>query len=323
MTKEIEYEEAPSGYVNFYNYKEPLMKFEDGYGFIGALVFDGETDKIQCHFCGEWFVALGNHLKKEHNMNASNYKDAVGLFQTTALIGEKFRAKLIANGLANRQKNLRPGTKQSKETREKIRNTLKKNGEKPESMNLRGTCPAQLIDRLKKLYEEQGPRFKLKEIPFRVTLKKTYGSIKNACEIAGVPYRESGQNLDYGHVIKYTEEKAIDFIKEFLVRFNKEPTRQDFIKQDQEGLYDSFIKRKKRLSDFTKQAYLNLDEYKKPSNRVSYSKEELLDFLRRFEKIHARKPSASDGKRCLIPYPSRYTYHFGSWKNALKLAFNK
>jgi hypothetical protein len=70
----LEYEEAPSGSVYFYNYKEPLMKFEEGFGFIGALVFDDTTDKIQCHFCGEWFEALGNHINREHNMRAAEYK---------------------------------------------------------------------------------------------------------------------------------------------------------------------------------------------------------------------------------------------------------
>lgn len=108
--KEIEYEEAPSGNVTFYNYKEPLMKFEQGHGFIGALVFDTESDKIQCHLCGEWFGHLPSHLAKEHNMRSAAYKDLVGLNQTTALINESMRAKMIASGLKKRMKNLRNNT---------------------------------------------------------------------------------------------------------------------------------------------------------------------------------------------------------------------
>lgn len=58
-THELEYEEAPSGFVTLYNYKEPFMKFKEGYGFQGVLLFDGTSDKIQCHFCGNWYDALG------------------------------------------------------------------------------------------------------------------------------------------------------------------------------------------------------------------------------------------------------------------------
>lgn len=64
--KELEYPEAPSGFVTLYNYKEPFMPFTDpdtreGFGYGGVLVFDGVSDKVQCHLCGEWYHALGNH----------------------------------------------------------------------------------------------------------------------------------------------------------------------------------------------------------------------------------------------------------------------
>ncbi len=129
IANNIEYEEAPSGHVTFYNYKEPLMKFEGGYGFVGALVFDGYSDKIQCHFCGNWFDALGNHLAREHSMDVEYYKKQVGLNTSTALINEKTRAKLIANGMKKRIKNLvnRKGKKVSAATRAKISATLKEN----------------------------------------------------------------------------------------------------------------------------------------------------------------------------------------------------
>lgn len=39
-TKEVEYEEAPSGYVKLYNYKEPFMKFNGGHGYQGVLLVD-------------------------------------------------------------------------------------------------------------------------------------------------------------------------------------------------------------------------------------------------------------------------------------------
>ncbi|MEI6532475.1 MAG: hypothetical protein WCO06_01405 [Candidatus Roizmanbacteria bacterium] len=334
---EKEYEDAPSGMVTFYNYKEPLMKFDEGYGFMGALIFDSETDKVQCHLCGTWLGQLPHHLHREHNMSASQYKDKVGLFQTTALISESMRDKLIASGLDKRLQNLKKGHKKTEEEKQKIRETNLKNGQKPEGMNIRGTCPAQLLDRLKKLYEEQGDSFtinydrRLNVNPqtnisgaknLAVMLRKTFGSVKEACQLAGVPYRIPGRNRNYNHSIKYTEELALSFIKEYLIRFNKIPTYKDFKLQNSRGLYNSVIKTNKNLKLLASKVYISLDEYRKSDERINYTKESLLDFLRKFEKIHSRKPSISDGKRCLIPYPSRYIYHFGSWKKALELAFN-
>lgn len=325
MTKyEIEYEDAPSGNVTFYNYKEPLMKFENGYGYVGALVFDTETEKIQCHLCGDWLGQLPHHLHREHNMSASAYKDKVGLLQTTALISENMREKLIASGLDKRLQNLRKGGKKSEEVKEKIRNTMKENADKPEWQNLRNTCPEQLISRLKKIYEREGDNFLFKKhIGFDKLLIKTYGSVKNACEIAGVPYRKPGQTRATLLSKKEKEQDTFDFMREFFIKFSKLPKRKDFVEQDKEALYRYLFEgNKKEYRLFASKVLASMDEYKKNNERIYYSKENLLDFLRRFEKINGRKPSISDAKRCLVPYPSRYIYHFGSWHNALKLAFN-
>jgi hypothetical protein len=141
--KEMEYEDAPSGYVKLYNYKEPYMKFVGGFGYQGTILFDGETQKIQCHFCGNWYDFLAPHIAAEHNMRASEYKSIVGLNQSTALISEKHREKLIANGLNKRLQNLRNrrGKKHSLESRKKIAETLKNRTREKE--NKSGTCPEQ------------------------------------------------------------------------------------------------------------------------------------------------------------------------------------
>lgn len=339
MTKhEIEYEDAPSGYVTFYNYKEPLMKYEKGYGYLGAVVFDGETDKIQCSLCGEWFVQLAPHLKREHNMKVGAYKEELGLFQNTALIGENMRAKLIATGLDKRMQNLRQahlkrkkgGFKVSESTRAKIRATLKKNAEKSEHKNLRGTCPAQLLDRMKKIYDREGENLSIHEHfgGLEYSIIKTYGSFKEACRLAGIPYRKPGTNRNYNHSIKHRDSDVLDFMKEFITRFNRMPKRKDFKAQGKQGLYIARIEKfkklvgAKKLRKLAKEAYASLDNYKNSEDRIYYTKEELLNYLRKFEQSQGRKPSYSDAKRKLIPSLQRFHYHFGSWQNALKLAFN-
>jgi hypothetical protein len=253
MTKtyEIEYEEAPCGYVTFYNYKEPLMKFTEGYGFMGALVFDGKTDQIQCHLCGEWFGSLGHHLAREHNMKASAYKEKVGLLQTTALVSESARAKMIANGLEKRKRNLIPGKKKTQEEKDKISRTLRENAEKAEGMNLKGTCPAQIIDRMQKIAQEKGDKLKMKD--FKTSLcdlaKKTYGSVKEACKIAGINYREPGKTLK-NDLVKPEERR--ESLLEDLRRFERINGRRPSTSDTKRNLVPSWNTYRKHFGSWKK-----------------------------------------------------------------------
>lgn len=323
--KEMEYEDAPSGYVTLYNYKEPFMKFDDGFGYQGVLLFDGASDKVQCHFCGNWFEYLGNHLAKEHNMTAREYKELAGLNQTTALIGEKFRAKLIESGTEKRMKNLKKGGKMKEETKEKIRQSLK--NLTMEKKNLRGTCPEQLIERLIKCYKEKGGVYlSSKEITFYPTLIRTYGTYKNACEIAGIPYNDPLKALERGRkTMSLKQEKKREELMQYMMKFfeanGRYPAMTDFKKSGKKNFYNLSLKI--GIAKIRKEATLRQEKYVRNlgTRGIRFTKDELIDLLRKFEKSNGRKPSYSDGRRGLIPHLSRYSYHFGSWKNALAQAF--
>lgn len=73
------------------NYKEPLLKVEDGFGYVGAILTTIDGEKIQCHICGSLFSALGPHLYKTHETNVSEYKERFELARETALVSEKYR----------------------------------------------------------------------------------------------------------------------------------------------------------------------------------------------------------------------------------------
>lgn len=325
--KIMEYEEAPSGSVYFYNYKEPLMRFEKGFGYFGAVLFDESSDKIQCHFCGKWFIALGNHIYGKHKVRAAEYKRTIGLNNTTALIGEKLRAKLIAHGHEVSLRNLRPGGKMSQGQKDKIRATLKEN--RFEKQNTSNTCPEQLLERLVDLYNRLGRLPRRKEIPFIETIRKVYGTFKEACRIAGLPYRKPGGTL--GEHFRYKKlEDIIIPIADFYQENGVLPNAYKIFRNK-----NDFRNQLKRFNVTAKEVYsraLAYDGIYKPdvkyqksarqrTTRFHYTKEELLRFLQTFEKINGRRPSVSDTKRRLLPYVSRYIYHFGSWPNALKMAF--
>lgn len=314
MTKTYkEYEEAPSGSVYFYNYKEPLMKFENGFGFKGALIHDETSNQIQCHFCGGWFDELGHHLHREHNMTASEYKKEVGLNKTSALISETYREKLIKNGLESRKKNLRPNRVVSEETRRKIRATLKEN--RAEKQNQTNTCPEQLIKRLVDKYNELGYTPSSKhDIPFREALFRVYGSYQNACKIAGIPYRSPGSTRTASLRNKYTRDAVIERVSRFYTEHARLPTAKEY-----KPYYHALHRYGK--TEIFRRALSNDGVYKRVDFNMRYDKTTLLNFLRMFEKYNGRKPSTSDCKRRLLPHASRYIYHWGSWPKALETAF--
>lgn len=322
MTKtSIEYEEAPSGMIYFYNYKTPLMPFEGGYGYIGSVVHDETSNQIQCHFCGGWFDILGHHLHKEHNMTASEYKKAVGLNKGTALISETHRALLIAKGLKKRIKNLRPNKSHTIQTRKKISATLKEN--RAEMQNINNTCPEQLLERLVKHHQELGRSPLMSttgnrsEIPFRSALVKVYGSMKNAYKLAGIPYRKPGENRDYEGRRKWTKDVLILKTAEFYKEHGRFPKVKEI------GSGKNYFSKFGGYKNIYKKALIiaKEGEYTKLPFRVNHTPQELLNFLRMFKKINGRYPAVSDCKRGLLPYASRYIYHWKSWNTALKVAF--
>jgi hypothetical protein len=315
--KEIEYPDAPCGFVTMYNYKEPFMPFQDpnsreGYGYEGVLVFDGETDKVQCHFCGQWFHALGNHIKKEHALSASHYKELTGLSQTTALIGEKFRQKLIENG-KERFNNLKPGGKKSEETKRKISETLK--FVTRQRQNVTGTCPLQLIDRLQKKAKELGRCPTRREISFNDAIRSVYGSFTNACEIAGLtPLKPSQTNRK----TMYNKQFFVEKFRTFWIKNKRFPKTKD-IELMFGTKYKGIVSRYKTVKDEVQKEILYGEKvFQKTGLLVKYSKYELLDIIREFIKVHGREPSTSDCKRGFLPHASRFYYHFGSLNKAIK-----
>jgi hypothetical protein len=233
-TKIMPYRSAPSGKVRLYNYKEPFIHYSGGFGYYGVLLFDLASDRVQCHRCGKWFESLGAHVIKTHRMSVSEYKTDVGLRNTTALIGERFRAKLIANG-QERFKNLKVHTgKMAEKTKEKIRKAISDN--RMESQNSTGCCPIQILNDLRELAEDLGrtPTYADIEGSERVqsvdTIAKVYGNVGNALEMAGLSKRKPGHNVKHsgtGKKLKYTDDMLLDFIRNFERHEGRVPSASD------------------------------------------------------------------------------------------------
>lgn len=221
--KEMEYEDAPSGYVTLYNYKEPFMKYESGYGYQGVLLYDGLNDQIQCHLCGGWFNSLGSHLHREHNTSAYEYKAEVGLTQNASLISEAIRSKLIKAAKKRKNEGIKPHLhKHRKSSIAKMRLAIKDNANRREAQNKRGTCPEQLLDRMQKDYQRLGRTPTEREAGYYPTVKKTYGTWRHACELAGIPYRTPGKKKK-----SIEKEQVLRLLKKFKKDFDRNPSQSD------------------------------------------------------------------------------------------------
>lgn len=52
----------------------PFTDVEGGFGYIGVVLSDKTTGKLQCHICGNYFEHLSCHVSSFHNMKSKAYK---------------------------------------------------------------------------------------------------------------------------------------------------------------------------------------------------------------------------------------------------------
>ncbi len=214
--------DSPSGYVTFYNYKEPFMQFKDGFGYEGVLLYDELDGTVQCHLCGKWFESLGHHVNRAHSMKSSAYKLKVGLNQSSALISEKLREKLILAGrasLAQRLANLRL-PKKKKDKALFPTNTRQK-------QNRTGNCPMQLLNRIKQEAEKVGrtpTALELESVVSKKTIKTIFGSMSNAVRLAGLSPRARGAGITYK---TYTKEEILQIMVNFKEVYKRDPLMSD------------------------------------------------------------------------------------------------
>lgn len=212
--------------IIFYGYKPPFQKFEGGFGFKGVLQYSRKDQKVMCHFCGLFFRALNNgHLNKVHNLTAAEYKEKVGLKPTSSLIGEETRKKLLERGHnPNHMQELRKAQEKRRERKEKGLPDLQ-SGHKMrlEKKNERGTCPEQLLDRIRDAVKKIGHTptmeefIKLNEGRFYGSIRNTYGTWTNAIKKLGLET----------HHVSYTNEELLEAMRNFYKVHKRTPKWSD------------------------------------------------------------------------------------------------
>lgn len=165
VANKIKYD-SPSGFVNIGKYIPPFEKVKKGFGYIGVVVEDCGSGKLQCHICGEWFGIFNSHLSHKHKLTSNGYRKMFGLSRSTALKSKKVRLRQSEVMIE-----LRKGKKyQNAFKRNNLFAGNRKNKQKSiETINKYGVCDLQIIDRVLKLKEKLG------KTPTLIDLKKEYG----------------------------------------------------------------------------------------------------------------------------------------------------
>jgi hypothetical protein len=78
-------------------YRLPDLGAWDGpiFGRLGFLERDGE--RVQCHCCGEYWLAVGIHAWQRHDLTAEEYKAIFGLRAGRGMIGPLLHSVQLAN----------------------------------------------------------------------------------------------------------------------------------------------------------------------------------------------------------------------------------
>lgn len=223
-------------YITIKNYKEPLIEVKNGFGYYGAIEVTTDGEYIRCHICGKLFYDLGSHARQAHKTPVSKYKEQFQLQATTALISEKERnnrkqrtidwLKTLSD---EEKKNYRlrcaEKIKKFHERKHKMRGK-----ESLEAKNKKGTCPQQLIEKIKETAKALDKTPTLAEFidftggqRFKHLVLKVYGTWNNALRIANL---KSGTKR-IGKYKKYSREELLEYLAIFSQENNKLPTATD------------------------------------------------------------------------------------------------
>ena len=222
------------------NYKEPLISIPKGkgFGYYGTIINTNDGKYIQCHICGKLFTSLPGHILNGHKKKVADYKEEFGLAKMTALVSESERFVL-------KDRYLKWFNSMSEEEKQKFSQTRKDNWKKfikgrrrgqpglsLEDKNKRGTCPDQLLEKIREVAKTLGHTpSKLEFIQTLGTQRyihliyKTFGSWEGAVDLAGFMPKQRGRG---GYTFTYDNEQLLEYLRNFVVVHKKIPTWTDF-----------------------------------------------------------------------------------------------
>lgn len=223
--------------LNYLNYKEPLKKVEEGFGYLGTLAQTDNKELVQCHICGGLYENLGLHSFQKHGLKAREYRIKFQLGLRTPLCSDEWtrkckQIKLDAwNNMTSDEKEAR------RELMREAQRTANRVGQPRslEALNKDGMCPDQLIQEIQTLAEKLGHSPTHAEFTkeydgkFIGAINRTFGSWNGAKTIAGLERCKSGSLVAHNRA-PFTDEELLEYLRSFYKEKKEVPTNSDFKK---------------------------------------------------------------------------------------------
>jgi hypothetical protein len=218
--------------IFLYQQKAPFIP--SGQSVRGALEYDPAEDKIKCHECGEWRSHLATHAFLAHGIRAAEYKRKHGFNQKAGLVNESIRRKMSDQASRRTENWLRHPShmKNSTELRQHARSRmLSENPAGPittEARNVRGTCHAQILEKLRHIISKLGHTPSWKELyceglsPASVALAFNVTRINDVMSLLNLPTNGTLPGR------KYSREMLIEILRDFYVAHRVLPRGTDF-----------------------------------------------------------------------------------------------
>lgn len=238
MEKIVPYKDR---FLTFYNYKEPLKKVSNGFGYMGVLLGTIEGDQVQCHICGELFADMARHVIGAHKdvvESAHDYKTMFGLAYETALISESERDRRKLEGMrAWKAMSVMQRTRLIAQRKRNFKKYLAERGARQpkitlETKNKRGTCPEQLLEKITACAKAIGHSPSKKDFidyyggqRFYHLIKATFGEWKRAIEKAGLEVKKAEKRTSSRR--KYSNDELLDTLSNFYQETGKIPSHTD------------------------------------------------------------------------------------------------
>lgn len=246
--------EQNTQFLTLGHYKLPLKPVEQGFGYLGAVSVTLDGEKIQCHECGGLYANLACHVKQVH-MPAKEYREKYQLAPTNSLISEKERERMVEVGkriyqsmsVEERQALHQKRNEALKAWRAQVQ--LKGRYQPKESLehkNIKGTCPDQLLEHIKKVATHFGRTPTLKDLieydkgsqRYKHLIFTTFGSWKNALKILEMSPETANATAEKGYIKRkgrglgmksgYGKEALLEHLRMFYEERGKIPTSSDF-----------------------------------------------------------------------------------------------
>jgi hypothetical protein len=221
----------PAQPIHYRNYKEPLTKVENGFGYYGVICETDNGEWVQCHECGKLVKSLAHHASA-HNMTSLEYRDKFKIGRTSSVTATKSR-ELKQEAYKKRDpKLIMKATKAMEKYREDVASGKRKyvNGRKGIPLDVRnkkGTCPDQLLDKLRVIAATEGrhPSYRFmakKHGGLLRSILTTFGSFREAVVMAGLQ-----EKYDYD-TRRYSREELIRYLQIFYKEYGRTVMVSDF-----------------------------------------------------------------------------------------------